>query len=959
MFKIGRFLLILWVSIASQLLAATVYYVATNGNDSYNGLSPSYTSGSNGPFRTLSKAANTVRPGDTVRIRGGIYQATSYWSTDGTQANPITITNYNGETPVIDGNKNTIPAAEYGVLLEIKGDWYTVSNLEVSYSGYYGLMATGEHCTLDNIYCHHSWAAGITAQGSYALVQNCRAWYNSTRYEFAAGDKWSTGISIMGGDPYHSIIRNCTAWDNWGQGIKAALSHYATIEDCVSYNNYYNYYVRESKYCLFQRNLSYCTPNNLVGQYVLEVPLLIGDEGPTLPSSDNTFINNLIMGGKRYNASIGSGTFENGLFAHNTLVNAIGGTNIRIGKGPYTNARFQNNIILQEDALAIIGANEAIGVIIGYNNWSKTPPSNFRGTGDVTGNPLLAKSGPTGPGLLTPAWFKILASSPARDRAKVLSEVTEDFFRTPRGGTPDMGAHEFSNGTSSLTASATGSPATGQAPLAVNFTGSASGGTSPYSYRWTFGDGGSSTTQNPSHTYSNAGSYTATLTVTDSQSATAGKSVTITATTAPTQLVATASASPTAGPAPLAVSFTGGASGGTSPYSYNWDFGDGASSLSQNPGHVYSALGSYVATLTVTDALSASANAAVNISVVSTTTAVLGLSVETGAPAPGEGGTTNPAPGNHSYSVGSAVPVQSIANTDYRFSKWTGDIVQASMFNLATTITLNTNKSLLATFCTKCADVNGDLKITPRDAQLAFDLFLGRSAGATWCELENADVNCSGTKMVPSVTPADAQIIFKKYLRKGTYSSTCSGNSRAAASSQPDMLFSQAAFTIDSSFLTPECDILIPIIIESPSEVGAFGFDLAFPSENWTYVGLEGTNLTNDYEQLAGNVISYQASGLGQSAADAPTDRFLRVGGYRTSEDKNGSAGVLVILVFRAKKGFVDPSEISIIAAYDDIQNASIHAGSSFRLRNKERRAENGRPADQRKGKAVSRKFDF
>jgi PKD repeat protein len=492
--------------------------------------------------------------------------------------------------------------------------------------------------------------------------------------------------------------------------------------------------------------------------------------------------------------------------------------------------------------------------------------------------------------------------------------------------------------TQPLAATASASPTSGQAPLAVSFAGNASGGTTPYSYRWTFGDGGSSTAQNPSHTYSSSGSYTATLTVTDNASATASKSVTITATSASSQVIATASASPTAGPAPLSVGFTGGASGGTSPYSYSWNFGDGTSSLSQNPGHVYTNLGDYVATLTVTDNTSASANATVNISVTSSTTAVLGLSAETGAPATGQGGTTNPTPGNHSYSIGTNVQVASIPNTDYRFSKWGGDVVEASMFSLTTTVALNGNKSLKATFCSKCGDVNGDLNITPSDAQMAFDIYLSKIADPTWCELENADVNSSGTKLVPS---------------------DCSGASRAAATTQQKMLFNETTFTIDSGFLTSAGDIVIPVIVESAAGIGAFGFDLAFPSDNWIYVGLEASDLTSHFNQLAGNVVSYRASGPVKSGASVPNGLFLRVGGYKTSVDITPAVGVLVTLVFRSRTGFVDPSEVSIIAAYDDLKNALIYAGNIVGLRNTEGRAEVSRPADRRQERPVKGKLEF
>ena len=72
-----------------------------------------------------------------------------------------------------------------------------------------------------------------------------------------------------------------------------------------------------------------------------------------------------------------------------------------------------------------------------------------------------------------------------------------------------------------LNANIAASPNSGQAPLTVNFTGSVTGGAPPYSYSWNFGDESTSSTQNIAHTYSDIGTYTATLTVTDSVSASA------------------------------------------------------------------------------------------------------------------------------------------------------------------------------------------------------------------------------------------------------------------------------------------------------------------------------------------------------------------------------------------------------------------------------------------------------
>lgn len=70
---------------------------------------------------------------------------------------------------------------------------------------------------------------------------------------------------------------------------------------------------------------------------------------------------------------------------------------------------------------------------------------------------------------------------------------------------------------------------------------------------------------------------------------------------APSPLSASASVSKTSGDAPLSLDFTGSAAGGTPPYTYFWDFGDGSTSSSQNPFHIYSAAGTYSVSLTVAD----------------------------------------------------------------------------------------------------------------------------------------------------------------------------------------------------------------------------------------------------------------------------------------------------------------------------------------------------------------------
>jgi len=119
------------------------------------------------------------------------------------------------------------------------------------------------------------------------------------------------------------------------------------------------------------------------------------------------------------------------------------------------------------------------------------------------------------------------------------------------------------------------SPAAGQQ---VTFTASASGGITPYSFGWNFGDGSTGTGSTVNHTYGTAGTFTITLTVKDSgspqQTTSSQQSVTITSPPSPV-LTASFTFSPANPQVGQTVSFTGSASGGTSPYTDSWTFGDG------------------------------------------------------------------------------------------------------------------------------------------------------------------------------------------------------------------------------------------------------------------------------------------------------------------------------------------------------------------------------------------------
>lgn len=128
----------------------------------------------------------------------------------------------------------------------------------------------------------------------------------------------------------------------------------------------------------------------------------------------------------------------------------------------------------------------------------------------------------------------------------------------------------------------------------INFINASTGPS--LSYQWTFGDGATSTLANPIHSYSSDGVYSVSLTITDQFGcvSTLNRLQYIKITTPFANFTVNDSIGNCP---PLIVNFTNTA---VNYASFIWDFGDGNTSLSVNPSHLYNTAGVYIAKLTVT-----------------------------------------------------------------------------------------------------------------------------------------------------------------------------------------------------------------------------------------------------------------------------------------------------------------------------------------------------------------------
>jgi hypothetical protein len=261
---------------------------------------------------------------------------------------------------------------------------------------------------------------------------------------------WGSALCTTGSN---NTIQNSLTYDNRGEGLNAYRSaSNSIIQDNISYNNRsVSLYLDSTNGATVRRNLVYYSPGwNLSNARCVTIGAETGQ------ASNLTIVNNFVMGGfVNLETDSNLRQLTNVTIANNTIVNARGDSSSGYNMGVYfrpsltsfSNSVFSNNIVVEDASgrVPVSVPSSHSGFTFSYNNWSKTPIAAAQGTGDVIGSPKLLKTGLTGPGQLGGEYFEISADSPALDRGRAVSGVTDDFFsnRRPVGTYPDIGGHEF------------------------------------------------------------------------------------------------------------------------------------------------------------------------------------------------------------------------------------------------------------------------------------------------------------------------------------------------------------------------------------------------------------------------------------------------------------------------------------------------------------------------------------
>lgn len=184
----------------------TVYYVATNGNNSGTGSSDQ-------PWRTINHAMSAnLRPGDEVVVRAGTYNEAVSITKNGSSTGYITL---RSEEP---GQALIRPPAGGANGIAINANYIEVRGFDVAGSGSHGIVGNNiHHARVIGNTSHDNIESGISfAWSEFITVEG------NVTYKNASGG-WFSGISIyqsrnITGDTttegFRTVVRNNVSYDN-------------------------------------------------------------------------------------------------------------------------------------------------------------------------------------------------------------------------------------------------------------------------------------------------------------------------------------------------------------------------------------------------------------------------------------------------------------------------------------------------------------------------------------------------------------------------------------------------------------------------------------------------------------------------------------------------------------------------------------------------------------------------
>ena len=218
--------------------------VATDGSDGNPGTLAQ-------PLKTIQRAVDLAAPGDVIAIRGGTYPLSAQNIRilhSGAEDMPITMTNYQNERVVIDGEAlpashtpvgGSIPREQRGAIHQEASYWHVIG-LEIV-NGPYAYYCDGcDHNVFERLSTHDNYESGFQLQGASADNQiiNLDSYAN---HDPRKNGESADGLAIKEGSGAGNIVRGARLWNNVDDGFDAwEFLSPITIEDSLAWGNGYN-----------------------------------------------------------------------------------------------------------------------------------------------------------------------------------------------------------------------------------------------------------------------------------------------------------------------------------------------------------------------------------------------------------------------------------------------------------------------------------------------------------------------------------------------------------------------------------------------------------------------------------------------------------------------------------------------------------------------------------------------
>ena len=210
-------------------ILATTYYV--NPNIKVSSLAKidaaKYGKVKNLPLPNIFSALNSVQPGDSVLLAGGVHRYTQSinFTIDGTPDKPITFASYPGETAVLDFSAAPLQKA---AAVTVTASALAFNNVVYENASKHGCIVSGSNSVYTQCIFRNNGNKGCQVLGGHNQFINCDA-YGNGKTDQADGDGFAPQLEDAGGNKFSG----CRSWNNGDDGWDGYLKDDKTITDTL------------------------------------------------------------------------------------------------------------------------------------------------------------------------------------------------------------------------------------------------------------------------------------------------------------------------------------------------------------------------------------------------------------------------------------------------------------------------------------------------------------------------------------------------------------------------------------------------------------------------------------------------------------------------------------------------------------------------------------------------------